>query len=573
MKLLAVRRLLRIQRVVIRYRLDDLILELPMLPWWLRLLGATLPWRWLPRRKLELTRGARLRLALQDLGPIFIKFGQILSTRRDLLPDDIANELAWLQDKVPPFPPELAVKRIEEQLGAKIEQVFARFEREPLASASVAQVHAARLKSGEEVVVKVIRPNLEPVIRSDIAWLFILARLAERVSSEARRLHPVEVVSDYEKTIVDELDLLREAANASQLRRNFEGSPLLYVPQVYWDWCRPKVLVMERIYGIPVTDLETLRDQRTDFKALAERGVEIFFTQVFRDSFFHADMHPGNIFVSTRAPWSPQYIAVDCGIVGSLTDEDQDYLARNLIAFFKRDYRKVAQLHIDSGWVPAETKVNDFEAAIRTVCEPIFEKPLKDISFGQVLLRLFQTARRFNMEIQPQLVLLQKTLLNIEGLGRQLLPGTRPVGHRPAVPGALDARTGQPEAVAAQFPATGRAGAAPVANGPRHPRTPVTTARPQCAAAGVERFPPRLARAPGGRGAAGRRRRGRPGPAAGSLAGVGDAGRRGVPDPAPLAPRTATRPAPIASRAPGWHTTPISAGNARNVPATNVERP
>lgn len=420
MKLLAVRRLLRIQRVVIRYRLDDLILELPMLPWWLRLLGATLPWRWLPRRKLELTRGARLRLALQDLGPIFIKFGQILSTRRDLLPDDIANELAWLQDKVPPFPPELAVKRIEEQLGAKIEQVFARFEREPLASASVAQVHAARLKSGEEVVVKVIRPNLEPVIRSDIAWLFILARLAERVSSEARRLHPVEVVSDYEKTIVDELDLLREAANASQLRRNFEGSPLLYVPQVYWDWCRPKVLVMERIYGIPVTDLETLRDQRTDFKALAERGVEIFFTQVFRDSFFHADMHPGNIFVSTRAPWSPQYIAVDCGIVGSLTDEDQDYLARNLIAFFKRDYRKVAQLHIDSGWVPAETKVNDFEAAIRTVCEPIFEKPLKDISFGQVLLRLFQTARRFNMEIQPQLVLLQKTLLNIEGLGRQL---------------------------------------------------------------------------------------------------------------------------------------------------------
>ncbi|WP_121380212.1 ubiquinone biosynthesis regulatory protein kinase UbiB, partial [Pseudomonas aeruginosa] len=345
-----------------------------------------------------------------------------LSTRRDLLPDDIANELAWLQDKVPPFPPELAVKRIEEQLGAKIEQVFARFEREPLASASVAQVHAARLKSGEEVVVKVIRPNLEPVIRSDIAWLFILARLAERVSSEARRLHPVEVVSDYEKTIVDELDLLREAANASQLRRNFEGSPLLYVPQVYWDWCRPKVLVMERIYGIPVTDLETLRDQRTDFKALAERGVEIFFTQVFRDSFFHADMHPGNIFVSTRAPWSPQYIAVDCGIVGSLTDEDQDYLARNLIAFFKRDYRKVAQLHIDSGWVPAETKVNDFEAAIRTVCEPIFEKPLKDISFGQVLLRLFQTARRFNMEIQPQLVLLQKTLLNIEGLGRQLYP-------------------------------------------------------------------------------------------------------------------------------------------------------
>lgn len=422
MKLLAFRRLLRIQSVAIRYRLDDMVLELPFLPWWLRLAGGLLPWRWLPRKPLALSRGARLRLALEDLGPIFIKFGQILSTRRDLLPDDIALELAFLQDKVPPFPPEQAVALIEQQLGAKIEQVFSRFEREPLASASVAQVHTAQLKSGEEVVVKVIRPNLEPVIRSDIAWLHILARTAERISADARRLHPAEVVSDYEKTIYDELDLLREAANSSQLRRNFEGSTLLYVPQVYWDWCRPKVLVMERIYGIPVTDLETLRDQRTDFKALAERGVEIFFTQVFRDSFFHADMHPGNIFVSTRTPWSPQYIAVDCGIVGSLTDEDQDYLARNLIAFFKRDYRKVAQLHIDSGWVPAETKVNDFEAAIRTVCEPIFEKPLKDISFGQVLLRLFQTARRFNMEVQPQLVLLQKTLLNIEGLGRQLYP-------------------------------------------------------------------------------------------------------------------------------------------------------
>ncbi|MCY1342015.1 putative protein kinase UbiB [compost metagenome] len=422
MKLLALRRLLRIQRVAIRYRLDDLVLDLPVLPWWLRLLGGLLPWRWLPRRKLELTRGARLRLALEDLGPIFIKFGQILSTRRDLLPDDIAAELARLQDKVPPFPPEQAVARIEEQLGAKVEQIFARFEREPLASASVAQVHAAQLKTGEEVVVKVIRPNLKPVIRADIAWLFVIARIAERISSDARRLHPVEVVSDYEKVIYDELDLLREAANASQLRRNFDGSPLLYVPQVYWDFCRPKVLVMERIYGIPVTDLEVLRDQRTDFKALAERGVEIFFTQVFRDSFFHADMHPGNIFVSTRTPWSPQYIAIDCGIIGSLTPEDQDYLARNLIAFFKRDYRRVAQLHIDSGWVPAETRVNDFEAAIRTVCEPIFERPLKDISFGQLLLRLFQTARRFNMEVQPQLVLLQKTLLNIEGLGRQLYP-------------------------------------------------------------------------------------------------------------------------------------------------------
>ncbi|MDO9618329.1 MAG: ubiquinone biosynthesis regulatory protein kinase UbiB [Pseudomonas sp.] len=421
MKLLAVRRLLRIQRVVIRYQLDDLLFALP-LPLWARVLRYVLPWRWLPRRDLLLSRGARLRLALEELGPIFIKFGQLLSTRRDLLPTDIADELAKLQDQVPPFDPAQSQALIESQLGAKVSEVFARFDAQPLASASVAQVHAAQLKSGEEVVVKVIRPGLKPVIEQDIAWLFLLAKLAERASADARRLRPVEVVSDYEKTIYDELDLLREAANASQLRRNFEGSPLLYVPQVYWDYCRPKVLVMERIYGIQVTDLETLADQRTDMKLLAERGVEIFFTQVFRDSFFHADMHPGNIFVSTRTPWNPQYIAIDCGIIGSLTAEDQDYLARNLIAFFKRDYRRVAQLHIDSGWVPAETKINDFEAAIRTVCEPIFEKPLKDISFGQVLLRLFQTARRFNMEVQPQLVLLQKTLLNIEGLGRQLYP-------------------------------------------------------------------------------------------------------------------------------------------------------
>jgi ubiquinone biosynthesis protein len=421
MSLLAVRRLFRIQRVVIRYRLDDLLFALP-LPWWLLAVRFVLPWRWIPRRQSELTRGARLRLALQDLGPIFIKFGQLLSTRRDLLPEDIADELMLLQDRVPPFESEKAIALIESQLGAKISQVFARFDVAPLASASVAQVHAAQLKTGEEVVVKVVRPGLKPIIGSDLAWLFILAKIAERLSADARLLHPVDVVADYEKTIYDELDLLREAANSSQLRRNFEGSTMLYVPQVYWDWCRPKVLVMERIYGVQVTDLATLADQRTDMKKLAERGVELFFTQVFRDSFFHADMHPGNIFVSTVSPWDPQYIAIDCGIVGSLTPEDQDYLARNLFAFFKRDYRRVAQLHIDSGWVPAETKLNEFEAAIRTVCEPIFEKPLKDISFGQVLMRLFQTARRFNMEVQPQLVLLQKTLLNIEGLGRQLYP-------------------------------------------------------------------------------------------------------------------------------------------------------
>ncbi|TWI54159.1 2-octaprenylphenol hydroxylase [Pseudomonas duriflava] len=417
----ALRRLLRIFLVVIRYRLDDLVYALP-LPWYLRLTGYFMPWRWLPRPRKSLPRGARLRLALEGLGPVFIKFGQILSTRRDLLPEDVANELMYLQDKVPPFPADQAVALIESQLGVPLMQAFSRFDRQPLASASVAQVHAAQLRTGEEVVVKVVRPGLKPIIAQDLAWLFILARLAERVSAEARRLHPVEVVTDYEKTIYDELDLLREAANSSQLRRNFEDSPLLYVPQVYWDWCRPRVLVMERIYGIPVTNMAALQDQRTDLKRLAERGVEIFFTQVFRDSFFHADMHPGNIFVSTTRPWDPQYIAVDCGIIGSLTPQDQNYLARNLMAFFQRDYRKVAQLHIDSGWVPANTQVNEFEAAIRTVCEPIFEKPLKDISFGQLLLRLFQVARRFNMEIQPQLVLLQKTLLNIEGLGRQLYP-------------------------------------------------------------------------------------------------------------------------------------------------------
>ena len=420
MKLIATRRLWRILRVVIRYRLDDLLFALP-LPGYLRILQWLLPWRWLPRGK-TLPRGEALRLALEDLGPVFIKFGQILSTRRDLLPPDIADEMAKLQDQVPPFPSEQSIKLIEEQLGASIAEVFSSFSSTPLASASIAQVHAAQLKSGEDVVVKVIRPGLKPIIAQDLAWLFLLAGIAERASPDARRLRPREVVSDYEKTIYDELDLLREAANTSQLRRNFSDSPLLYVPQIYWQWSRPKVLVMERIYGVPVTDMATLVDQGTDLKKLAERGVEIFFTQVFRDSFFHADMHPGNIFVSTRTPWDPQYIAIDCGIIGTLTPEDQDYLARNLLAFFKRDYRKVAQLHIDSGWVPSDTRINEFESAIRTVCEPIFERPLKEISFGHLLLHLFQTARRFNMEVQPQLVLLQKTLLNIEGLGRQLYP-------------------------------------------------------------------------------------------------------------------------------------------------------
>lgn len=421
MKLLAIRRLWRILRVTIRYRLDDLLFALP-LPWHLHILQYLMPWRLFPRHESTLARGEALRLALEDLGPVFIKFGQILSTRRDLLPPDIADEMAKLQDQVPPFSSAESIRLIEEQLGASISDVFKSFTHVPLASASIAQVHAAQLKSGEDVVVKVIRPGLTPIIAQDLAWLHLLARIAERASPDARRLRPIEVVSDYEKTIYDELDLLREAANTSQLRRNFAGSKLLYVPEIYWQWSRPRVLVMERIYGIPVTDMTALIDQGTDLKKLAERGVEIFFTQVFRDSFFHADMHPGNIFVSTHTPWDPQYIAIDCGIIGSLTPEDQDYLARNLLAFFKRDYRRVAQLHIDSGWVPSDTRVNEFEAAIRTVCEPIFERPLKEISFGHLLLNLFQTARRFNMEVQPQLVLLQKTLLNIEGLGRQLYP-------------------------------------------------------------------------------------------------------------------------------------------------------
>ena len=377
-----------------------------------------LPWRLFHH---SASRGARLRMALTDLGPIFVKFGQILSTRRDILPDDIGDELAKLQDKVPAFDSDEAVSIIEASLGKPVSQLFKSFDSEPIASASVAQVHGAVLNSSESVVVKVIRPGIAKVIRKDISLLYMLARLI-RSTADGRRLRPVEVVADYESTIFDELNLQREAANASQLRRNFLESPLLYIPRVYWEYCHQRVMVMERIDGVPVTDIEALKAQGTNMKLLAERGVETFFTQVFRDSFFHADMHPGNIFVSKASPADPKYIGVDCGIVGSLTPEDQSYLARNLLAFFRRDYRMVAQLHIDSGWVPADTRVNELEAGIRTVCEPIFEKPLAEISFGMVLLNLFQVARRFNMTVQPQLVLLQKTLLNIEGLGRQLYP-------------------------------------------------------------------------------------------------------------------------------------------------------
>ncbi len=414
-------RLLHINRVLVRHGLDDIVLATHLF----RPVGFVrhlLPWNWAPRQELKLSRGERIRLALEDLGPIFVKFGQMLSTRRDLLPDDIALELAKLQDQVPPFPSEQARAIIERAYGQPLAAVFAEFESQPLASASIAQVHAARLQNGREVVVKVLRPAVEKVIRRDVELLYIIASLAQRYWREGRRLRPLEVVAEYEKTIFDELDLVREAANASHLRRNFQNSPILYVPEIFWPETRRDVLVMERIRGIPVGDLAELRRRGVDLKKLSARGVEVFFTQVFRDSFFHADMHPGNIFVNADDPDDPRYIAVDFGIIGTLSPTDQHYLAENFLAFFHRDYRRVAELHIESGWVPAETRVDEFESAIRTVSEPIFDRPLKDISFGGFLLTLFQTARRFNMEVQPQLVLLQKTLLNIEGLGRQLDP-------------------------------------------------------------------------------------------------------------------------------------------------------
>jgi len=363
-------------------------------------------------------RGERIRRALEDLGPIYVKFGQILSTRRDLLPDDIAEELAKLRDQVPPFAGEKAQVLIEDALGDRVENLFAKFDQRPLASASIAQVHAATLQSGEDVIVKVVRPGIGKTINRDIALLYTIARMARRYSDDARRLRPVEVVQEYEKTIHDELDLVNEAANCTLMRRNFEGSELLYVPQIYWDYTRSQVLVQERIYGTPVDQVEEHLRNNISLKMLGERGVEIFFTQVFRDNFFHADMHPGNIFVGEDG----RYIGVDFGIMGTLTTEDQRYLAENLLAFFHRDYRKVAELHVESGWVPAGTRVDEFETAIRAVSEPIWEKPISEISFGHFLLRLFQTARRFDMQVQPQLVLLQKTLLNIEGLGRQLYP-------------------------------------------------------------------------------------------------------------------------------------------------------
>jgi len=408
-------RLLYINNVLLRHGLDDVVLATHLFrP--VRFVRYFLPWHWF-RRELP-PRGICIRRALEELGPIFIKFGQMLSTRPDLVPEDIVIELARLQDRVPPFPGVQARRIIEATLGRPVAQLFATFDETPHASASIAQVHLATLHDGREVVVKVVRPGILDTIARDIDLLYTVAALAERYWSEGKRLRPREVVREYEKTIVDELDLLREAANASQLRRNFQNSEILYVPEVYWPLTRKPVMVMERIRGIPISDIAALRRQGIDLKLLAERGVEIFFTQVFRHSFFHADMHPGNIFVSPQG----QYIAVDFGIMGTLSPSDQRYLAENFVAFFRRDYRRVAELHVMSGWVPEGTRIDEFESAIRTVCEPIFERPLKDISFGQLLLRLFQTARRFNMEVQPQLVLLQKTLLNIEGLGRDLYP-------------------------------------------------------------------------------------------------------------------------------------------------------
>ncbi|ELI8099155.1 ubiquinone biosynthesis regulatory protein kinase UbiB [Yersinia enterocolitica] len=414
------RRLYLIIRVFLSYGLDELIPNIRL----------TLPLRvgrhlffWLPNRHKDKPLGERLRLALQELGPVWIKFGQMMSTRRDLFPPAIADQLALLQDRVAPFDGALARKHIEIAMGGPLETWFDDFEQDALASASIAQVHTARLKeNGQEVVLKVIRPDILPIIKADVRLMYRLAGWVPKLLPDGRRLRPREVVREYEKTLLDELNLLREAANAIQLRRNFEDSPMLYIPEVYSDYCQESVLVMERIYGIPVSDIAALEDQGTNMKLLAERGVQVFFTQVFRDSFFHADMHPGNIFVSYEHPHDPLYIGIDCGIVGSLNKADKRYLAENFIAFFNRDYRRVAELHVDSGWVPRDTNVEDFEFAIRTVCEPIFEKPLAEISFGHVLLNLFNTARRFNMEVQPQLVLLQKTLLYVEGLGRQLYP-------------------------------------------------------------------------------------------------------------------------------------------------------
>jgi ubiquinone biosynthesis protein len=428
MKLRVIARLIEIQKVLVRHGLDEFVRATHLYrP--LRFLFLLSPWTWAVRRQ-DAPRGQRLREALEELGPIFVKFGQALSTRRDLLPLDIADELAKLQDRVPPFDGRIARRIVELAYGRGVNDVFSSFDETPLAAASIAQVHAAELRPEvplngartREVVVKVLRPGMHAIIARDLEVLHELARIAHSNWEGSRRLKPMEVVREYEKTILDELDLMREAANASQLRRNWEHSSLLYVPVAHFDFCRPEVLVLERIRGVQISNMARLREAGTDFRKLAENGVQIFFTQVFRHNFFHADMHPGNIFVQIDDPASPKYAAVDFGIVGTLDPRDQYYLAENFLAVFERDYRKVATLHLESGWVPEGSRVDEMESAIRTVCEPIFNKPLKEISFGTVLLRLFEISRRFNVEIQPQLILLQKTLLNVEGLGRVLYP-------------------------------------------------------------------------------------------------------------------------------------------------------
>jgi len=412
-------RLVSINFTLARFGLDQIVLSIHFFrP--LYLLGVINPFNWF--RSNDLSQAERLRLCIESLGPIFIKFGQMMATRRDLLGDEITDELEKLLDQVPPFPLQQAREIVEQQLGLPLEQAFRSFDDKEIASASIAQVYGAELPDGQEVVVKIVRPGIEHKIRQDIEVLMLLARLADRYWDEAKRVKPIQIVREFETTILHELDLVREAANANQLRRNFAGSPDLYVPFVHWDYCRPKVMVMERISGIGVSDVKQLQAQGINFEILSRKGVEIFFTQVFRHNYFHADMHPGNIFVAVENPEDPKYIAVDFGIMGSLSVSDQRYLAENFSAFFNRDYRRVAELHVDSGWVDRDTRIDEFEASIRSVCEPMFQRPLAEISFGQLLLRLFQTARAFNMEIQPQLLLLEKTFLHIEGIGRQLYP-------------------------------------------------------------------------------------------------------------------------------------------------------
>ena len=410
-------RVLKIVRVAIQYGLDEIAIAGLKIPRVAKAIDTLIFWR-----DISAPRGERLRRALEELGPIFVKFGQVLSTRRDLMPPDIADELARLQDRVPPFDSNLAIAQITKSLRAPPDELFATFDRIPVASASIAQVHFATLKNGREVAVKVLRPGMKKLIDEDVALMHILAGWVERLWADGKRLKPREVIGEFDKYLHDELDLMREAANGSQLRRNFADSDLLLVPEMIWDYCSSSVITMERMNGIPISQIERLKAAGVDMKKLSSDGVEIFFTQVFRDGFFHADMHPGNILVSLDPATFGRYIALDFGIVGTLNDFDKDYLSQNFLAFFRRDYKRVAEAHIESGWAPKETRVDELESAVRACCEPIFDRPLKDISFGQVLLRLFQTSRRFNVEVQPQLVLLQKTLLNIEGLGRQLDP-------------------------------------------------------------------------------------------------------------------------------------------------------